>query len=217
MILKYLRKFTFFIFLLLVLIQLVSAQDSNSPAVPGEEKPAVEVEKFIPAYDLGDQIFTLNAGVFLPLFFQSSDWEYASTKDHLTVGGTAALGWYAFLHPNLTLGIELGGMFAFTPNRTLFMIPLIGNFAYTFRFYPFEVPIHIGYGLNFTKIDEYLYVGMILKPGVGFYGHITPEWAIGGKVQYWWVPEIYFGDQPPKEQTRFGNFMDITVSAHYYF
>lgn len=184
----------------------VSAQD-------GEAEP--QEERFEPTYSLGDQMLSLNLGTIFPLFYYGGP----KVEDaNLTIGGTGHLAWSAFLNNNLAVGGEFGGMFAFTPNRnTLFMIPLAARLSYFLRSYPFEFPLTLAAGVNFSRFEENFKTDPIVIPGVGFYWNYNTEWAFGLDVRWWWVPQIYRGPTPPASDTRFGNFLSSTLSVMYRF
>lgn len=176
-------------------------------------------EQIVPSYTLGDQMFSINLGLFLPLFYfnpapPSPDQAVAATN--LTIGGTGALRWATFLTNELSVGAEVSGMFSFTPNgRVLFMLPVTAQVSYFFRSFPFEVPLYLGIGANFEQLDDQFHVSPILKPGGSFYWNFDPNWAFGFNLVYWWVPQIYSGARAA--DTRIGNFLEFTLSALYHF
>ncbi len=178
----------------------------------------VDNEKFVEPYSAGSQTFTMNGGLFLPLFFS---FPYAPTtfvpaSGHLSPGGTGSLEWADFISNRLSLGIELAGTFAFTPNmHTHVLIPLSGKISYLFPVGSFEIPVFFGAGIAANKVSDQVYFGPVFKPGVAAYWNMNLKWGFGVSMQYWIVPEIYFGDQ--KGKTAFGNFMDISFSARYHF
>ncbi len=173
--------------------------------------------KVAPQYAIGDEMFGLGAGFFLPLFYQDETGATAGTN--LTFGGIAGLEWDAFLTNNVYLGAELAGNFSFSPNsQTLLLVALTPTIGYVFRFYPFEIPIFFGAGVNLSYLSPQLYVGPIAKPGVGFYWYFTSQWMLGLKAEYWWVPEIYFpGWTPGPSASRFGNFLSTSAFVVYHF
>jgi len=175
-----------------------------------------EGEQFQPTYSLGDQMLSLNIGAIYPLFYTGGP---GGVEDaNLTVGGTGHLQWSGFLNNNIAIGGEFGGMFAFSPNgNTLFMIPLAARFTYFLRSYPFEFPLSLAAGINFSRFEESFKTDPILIPGIGFYWNYTTEWAFGLDMRWWWVPQIYTGPTPPSEDTRFGNFLSSTLSVMYRF
>ena len=184
-----------------------------APETPGPSKPKVGKQQL---YGLGDQMFLINAGPQIPLFYQSETGAISPTN--LTVGGLGSLEVDFFLNNNLTVGGEFGGSFAFSPNnRTLFMVPVTAKVSWIFHLYPFDFPVFFGAGVNFMRLDNELFVGPIARPGVAAYWNFTSKWSFGLRAVYWWVPEIYFGQSPPPDRSRFGNFLDISLSALYHF
>lgn len=203
--------------LLLLLLLGVTPFGVAQEEAPPEDAPPVEApERFVPTYALGDQLLAINLGPFIPLFFYGGPDGVQDTQ--LSIGGTGSLHWSAFLNNNMAVGIEGGGMFALTPNnRTLFMLPLMARYTYFLRAYPWEFPLHLGAGINFSRLEENFKVDPILKPGFSVLWNYNAEWAFGVNISYWWVPQIYRGPDPPSDDSRFGNFMDVTLSALYHF
>ena len=180
-----------------------------------------EEEKPLPMYGLGDQMFAINLGLFIPLFFYNPnpgvDPIDRVKATNLSPGGIGSLEWAAFLNDKVSLGAEIQGMFSISPlKRTLLMIPITAKLSYFLRAYPFDFPLFIGAGVNFAKLEDELFVGPILKPGFAAYWNINSEWSLGLRVIYWWVPQIYLND-PLKDDTRLGNFLETTLSALYHF
>lgn len=166
------------------------------------------------SYSLGDQMFSLNAGLFVPLFFFGGD---TAAKTNLSIGGAGSLEWSAFLNGRLALGGELAGCFSFSPlGRTLAIIPVTVKLSYFFFTYPFEIPIFLGGGINFVTLEDSVYIGPILKPGMSFYWNINGTWAAGINLVYWFSPQWYT-KQELISQSRYGNFLEITLSALYHF
>ncbi len=201
-----------------VLILLILQFCLISPCLSAqEEEPPAEEENIDFMYSLGDQIFTIKAGLFFPLFFMSPDLNFASTN--LSMGGVGSLEWGAFVTNNISLGGEFGGMFAFSPNdRILYMMPLTFKVSYYFRKYPFEFPLFCGAGITFNSIDDSFHLDFILKPGASAIWNFNSEWAFGFNLVYWWVPQLYTGNgKVQADHTRFGNFLETTLSALFHF
>ena len=205
------RTSTTALVLLLMLLSLAGVYAQDSPD-SGDEAEG----DFVPTYTLGDQILSLNVGMLFPLFYTGGP--DGRQDANLTLGGTGHLSWSSFLNNNLAVGGEFGGMFAFTPNRnTLFMIPLAARISYFLRAYPFEFPLTLAAGVNFSRFRDSFKTDPIVIPGAGFYWNYSTEWAFGLDLRYWWVPQIYRGPDPPAEDTRFGNFLGTTLSVLYRF
>ncbi len=168
------------------------------------------------SYSKGDQNFILNGGLFLPLFFLSLDGTVSPALQKAYPGVTGSLSWVSFLDNRLYLGFEFGGTYSGTLNRTFFMIPVMGKFGYVYTTYPFEIPLSVGAGVDFIKLEDLFTTTAVLKPEAGFYWNWSSEWAFGLNVAYWFVPELYFSDGL-SDQSMFGNFLDIRLSAMYHF
>jgi len=198
-------------FILLILLCFTSFNISAQEETPEEE----EIFEYV--YGLGDQIFTIKAGLIFPMFFMSPDFGFADTN--LTMGGAGSLEWSTFINADMALGGEFGGMFAFSPNdRILYMMPLTFKVTYFFRKYPFEFPVYCGAGITFNNIDDSFHLDFILKPGASILWNFNSEWAFGFNMVYWLVPQLYTGSgDVPANHTRFGNFMETTFSALFHF
>lgn len=184
-----------------------------APATPQPTKPKQGQAQL---YGLGDQMFVANAGLFVPLFFQAETGLTSPTN--LSLGGVGSLELDVYLNNNIAAGVEFGGSFSFSPNgHALFLIPITGKFSYIFHVYPFDIPIFLGAGLDFMRLDNQFYVGPIVKPGIAGYYNITSKWSLGLRAVYWWVPEVYFGSSPPSSRSRFGNFFELSLSGLYHF
>ncbi len=176
-----------------------------------------EDEQFVPTYGLGDQMISLNLGLFIPLFFSGGP--DGITATNLSLGATGHLAWSGYLSDSMAVGGEFGGMFAFSPNSNpLYMIPLAARFTYIIRRYPFEFPLTLAGGINFVTYNESFKVDPILIPGAGVYWNLDTEWAFGVDLRYWIVPQLYLGQSGiSSDDNRLGNFLAITASVLYRF
>ncbi|MDR1894241.1 MAG: hypothetical protein LBQ61_06060 [Spirochaetales bacterium] len=173
-------------------------------------------DAYIPTYVLGDQMLMINGGLFTPLFYQTLSGDIHST--HLTVGGVGSIQWSGYLNNDMSIGAEGGGMFAFTPNdNNLFMLPVTIRYSYFLRKYPFDFPLSIAAGVNFLRLNSVFRILPILKPGISAYWNYDSSWAFGLNIFYWWTPDLYAGPEPPQEHSRFGNFIEFSLSARYHF
>lgn len=200
--------------LILLLTLLVFISGSLYAASDDDED---DFDTYEETFSLGDQMFFINAGLFIPLFFFDKSMD--CMKTNLTLGGTGSLCWQVFLSNHFSIGGELGGMFALSPNRrVLYMIPLTVKGTYWIRFYPFEIPISLGLGGNLSILDEAAHIDFIAKPAIGFYWNFNEEWAFGANATYWFVPQIYSGSgKVSSDHSMFGNFMDVSLSVLFRF
>jgi len=171
--------------------------------------------KVLPVYSLGDQTLSINGGLFVPLFFQALDGTISSTN--LTPGGIGSLEWNAYINANVKVGLEAGGVFAFSPNfNVLLILPITVKATYIFSYYPFDFPIFLGTGLNIIKYQDLSHIDFLLKPGFSVFWRYNASWSFGLNFVYWWIFQAATGSQP-SDETRMGNFLEISLSALYHF
>ncbi len=182
---------------------------------PPTQKPQ-NPKKEIASYSLGDQMLAINLGLFVPLFFYGGS--AGATGTNLSLGGTGSIMWSSFLDNNWALGFDIGGAFAFSPNaRALFLVSITPRISYVFHSYPFDFPVFLEAGVDFARLQESFKTDPIIKPGASFLWNFNNNWAFGLNAVYWWIPEIYTGAVVSSTETRYGNFLDITLSALYHF
>jgi hypothetical protein len=175
-----------------------------------EEEP---VEEPFIVYSLGQQTLSISAGLFVPLFLQSFDWEYAKT--HLKLGAAGSLQWGIHLSNNWMTGLEVGGVLSKDINdASFFMLPITAKAAYIIHFFPFEFPIFVGTGLNIVKLEDVLNLTWIIKPGFSSIWKYNINWGFGLNAVYWWVPQFWSDD---RDKGRMGNFLELTLTAQYNF
>ena len=198
--------------LILMLPAFMSAQEKDNP----EEDATVNIDY----HSMGDQVFSINAGLFIPLFMHNpspEEGETAVSSTNLSLGGTGHLYYGAYLNNHVQLGMEIGAMFARSPNENNFyMVPIIFRTTYEIQLKNnlFSIPLSLGGGMCMTSYLDDFHVDMILKPGAGFFWNYSSDWSFGTNLTYWWVPQIYPSDP---EYNRLGNFMDASLSAVYHF
>jgi hypothetical protein len=185
----------------------------GSLAFAQEEQPEEPAGEPFTVYTLGQQTLSINAGLFIPLFFQSFDWEY--TKTNLKLGAAGSLQWGIHLSNNWMVGLAVSGMLSKDLNdSSFFMLPITVRGAYIIHFFPFEFPIFVGTGLNFVKLEDVLNLTWIIKPGFSSIWKYNVNWGFGLNVVYWWVPQFWQDDH---SKGRMGNFLEITLTAQYNF
>jgi hypothetical protein len=179
----------------------LGAEDANSPVAS--------------QYSLGDQTMSINAGLFLPLFLLPSGVVLISGKPpQLTAGAVGSLSWAAYVTPEIRLGADVAGNFTLSPNANiLLMLPFVAKISYVFSFYPFELPVTMGVGANIVKYTTLSTIDLLLRPGVALYWIYNSSWSFGLNVNYWF--DMQFNTTP--SLTRYGNFLELSLSALYHF
>lgn len=176
-------------------------------------------------YALGDQTMTINAGTFVPLFLVNpstggvvpllvSNGGGVGSPAQLSVGGGGWLSWAAYVTPQIRLGLDVGTDFALSPNANwLVMVPFVAKATYAFNFYPFEVPLSLGVGMNIVNYVGNTTVDVLVRPETGMYWIYNSSWSFGLLLDYWF--DMQFATTPAN--SRIGNFLGVSLSALYHF
>ncbi|MFP4510644.1 MAG: TP0733 family outer membrane beta-barrel protein [Spirochaetaceae bacterium] len=182
-----------------------------------------EEEIVVPQYDLGDQFFTISLGPLFPLFFQNPNEGFFNANPDMNLnfaGGTGSLAWHGFLNNEWSIGGRLTGSFTNSVNgRTLYIVPITFEANYLISAFPFEFPLSVGTGMSFTGLSGDTYVGPVVSFGGGAHWRFTEDWAFGLNTNWFWVPQFYTNSErtPPPSDSRFGNFLELGLSARYSF
>lgn len=192
----------------------------SSFAAYGQESEITEVPVF--AFDqrvLGDRVLNINLGTNLPLFFQ--DLSGNTSPANLSLGGLLGLDLEFYLNNNVRIGGTLRGTFSGTPNANLlFLVPILFRGTYEFKLWPFSFPVTLGAGINFSAFKEALQVDFAAQIGGAAYYNVSSQWGFGLNVFYLWVPQIYGASSSytiKESDSRFGNFLEISLGASFHF
>ncbi|GAB6090937.1 TP0733 family outer membrane beta-barrel protein [Spirochaeta dissipatitropha] len=167
--------------------------------------------------DLGDQQFSIRLGLFKPLFFYGPE---GMSDSNMKFGGSGALRWNAYVNNSFSTGVGLSGSIANNVNNEpLYQVNITSaNSFYFLRAYPFFFPLLLDGGIQFTRFQDILYAGPMLKPGISALYATDSGWAFGLTANYWIVPEIYLGENgPPAEHSRTANQIELSLTALYHF
>lgn len=164
-------------------------------------------------YSLGDQTLSINAGVFIPLFLFGGNPQIGNLN--LSVGGVGTIDWAAYLSPHWRIGASLGGTFTFDPNYTLLlMVPIVAKISYLIDFYPWEIPLSFGAGMNIVKYSADSTIDLLLKPGTGIFWTYNSSWSFGLNLNWWW--DMQFTNASSSGFVA-GNFLEVSLSALYHY
>ncbi len=196
-----------FVLFLLMSAVMVSAQDQPVITENTDDPPVYR-------YDLGDQIYSISAAPLINLFI----WNPSATDPLITgsmkVGGYISLGWEAFIDHKSSIGAELGYGFARSLDKRLYIsVPVLAKFSHFLVDGEFDLPISFAVGGVYSSFDEQHYFGLMVKPEISAFWNINDEWGIGLRTAYWFIPELYFGDDSSK--TTYANFLTIQAAVKY--
>ncbi len=214
-----------YIFLTFILANPLFSQNNQIESTQNDGVPQPDLEPELRTADIsiskyasGDASLSLGLGLFVPLFNQTFEGDYI-TDTRITPGGAIFLEFDIFLWRALSAGMEISGMFAFTPNeRVLFMGPITAHLKYTFQFYPVEVPVSLGLGLSLDSLGELFKTDFAMKPKIAVTYRIDPNWIAGVYYSYWFIVQSYNNNPDiPNEDSRMGNFSDVSLGFTYVF
>ena len=207
---RFVNRVLLILIITLIAATFISAQENNPAEAPEDQGPSL--------YQLGDQIFSINAGLFIPLYYRNPG-DFSTAPTNLTLGGTGSLEYSSFINSTMTLGLSLKGMFAYTPTeRLLSMFPITAKYTYYIsNSYPFEFPLYVNAGFCISRLESETFYGPTIMPGAGAIWNMSSAWGFGVNMTYWWVPMWYGSSSEDVEKSRFGNFLDISLSATYHF
>jgi hypothetical protein len=191
----------------LALLFLLGPFSSLSLFAAGADNPST-------LYSLGNQTLSVSAGAFIPLFLVGGSPEIGSTN--LSMGGVAAVDWAAYLSPRLRVGAGVGGAITFDPNySSLLMLPIVVKASYLVDFYPWEIPLTLGAGINVLKYGADTTIDFLVRPGTGLYWTYNSSWSFGLNLNYWWDMQFVKGTLTGGVTA--GNFLEVSLSALYHF
>jgi hypothetical protein len=194
--------------LLLFQTNLLSAQEKK-PETPTPRPGLV-------THILGDQAFIFSLGALVPLFYLRTV-DGAVEGTNLTIGPKASIEYMNYLSQSFAIGLELTGGFAFSPNFNIYWtLPITGKISYIVYINTFQLFFDLGLGIDLEKFLDYGHIDLFARPQVAFYINLDPSIDLGLTAGYWFVPQFAAAGQP-SDQTRLGNFLDISISLMYHF
>jgi hypothetical protein len=208
------KKFYAIVAALLMAGMLLTAEDlaENTEAEAAGNRQTAAPASF--RYDTGDQVYSLSAGPLFNLFFWTPADPQPVVNGKMKVGGYISIGWDAYFNHRASLGAELGYGFARAIDDRLYnAVPFLGKISYLLIDGSFSLPISFSAGLVYSSYDSQHYLGSMVKPEIAAVISLNDEWALGLKTSYWFIPELYFGDN--SDQTSFGNFLTVKAAVTY--
>lgn len=181
-------------------------------------------EEFVQSYHTrGDQTFSIEAGLFLPLFRidptpgkNGEESHFIETVgDQIKPGGSGILSYCTYINSNIRLGGEFGGMFAYTLNQNmLYMIPITVKAVYDINLNTFfSIPLYLNGGITMNSYLDYFSIDPILIPGFGINWNYDSEWTVGLRYSLWIIPEL----AGLENQSSIGLHSDLRIGVEYHF
>jgi hypothetical protein len=186
----------------------VFAQELPQDEQPPEEpRPPIENnDGFVySSNQRGDQFIKINLMVDLPI---------KPDIEHLQVGGAGTISYMRFLNPWFLLGGDLSFGYNVTVGSNVFtFVPILFKGSYQFTYKKFEFPLTLGLGVAFENYLTRTYFGLAVKPEIGAYWRIVPEWSFGIHYGVYFLPQWY--SNPANNYL--GIIQDLGLSGRYHF
>jgi hypothetical protein len=207
------------ILLFLSLTLSLYAQDENPGEIPTEPD---WIDEDMDLNAGGDKIFSMNLGVLFPVLFLDN--KGSSYQSNINLGGTGSLAFFYFLSSHWFLGGEVQGMFAPTLGENMtYIIPIGVRGGYQFSLGRFEFPLGLMIGMYTMTLLDSNYLGLFVKPEVSAYFRLNQSWSFGINTGWWFVPQwpshvpTGYVSQSASDYNRYGNFIELSISARYHF
>jgi len=196
-------------------ITIMSDEEDDDDIIPLE----TDWSRQMYSYSRGDQIFSINLGLVIPLFYLESN--NGVMKTQMNVGGMGALTYNYFMSSNIYWGLEISGMFASTVGQNMYyIVPMGGRIGYHLQYNRFEFPISLMLGFAPQSHNQRSYFSWLFaKPGAGIFFRVNQEWSFGLNTNFWWVPQwnAKTGELNDGRINIHGFFMEISAGARYHF
>lgn len=202
------KRFLPFMIVALLGVLPLSAQASDVVEEPAAFKYELNVK--------GDQYIRISLAPTFPMNFPDFPSLFVRNAHQLGIGGLGTLGYHYFILKDMAVGFDVGFGFNVTIGSHVFnYVPVVGTFTYQPCFGKFEIPLTIGVGFAWeTYANKNYFPGLFVKPEIGLHYRLDPSWSVGGEVSYVFMPQflaLYGGENA------FGHFMNLAISARYYF
>jgi hypothetical protein len=189
--------------------------DGSSGEAPSEEDiPGDQTSPFVP----GEQTIGMSIGAFIPVFMISSKGELSDKLGNLYTGGAFSFSYQYFVANGFAIGGNFSGAFNSTiGGLSVFTAPLGFTAAYWWTKLPLEFCVLGevgGYLMRYSTSPSQGVVDPFAKVGAGAYWRITPAWSVGIQANFWFVPEIHYGDYA--YLTEYAGFVETSISAVYH-
>ena len=169
-------------------------------------------------YNKGDQVFCINLGFSIPLFYVEQ--RDGPLRTNMKLGGFGSLAYNYFFDAHWFIGGEVSGMFAGTVGKKMYYaVPMGVRGGYQFILDRFEFPLSVLLGVAPQSHNERSYFGIFAKLGGGAFFRLNSEWSFGLNANFWWVPEwtkiLHEGSS--KRINIHGFFLETSLGARYHF
>jgi hypothetical protein len=208
------QRIILFLLALVFLVLPLYAQETDEGESEEEDIPLeTDWSKIDQQYTRGDKLFNISLGLEFPLFFVSR-WHRLDMEGQMKLGGAGSLAYDHFLGPHLALGGEVGGIFLRTIGKNVYYaVPVGFRITYQFVLSSFEFPLTFSLGFAPQKMLDLGYFGPFLKLQGGAFWRFNTDWSFGLTSSWLFIPQF----NSNANETIYGNFSGLTLTARYHF
>ncbi len=171
-------------------------------------------------YQKGSSVFTVKAGISVPLFAKFWNNSELGTKNlpdemRAKVGGYGSLAYQVFLNPRLMLGGELGYGFNYSEaSKILTTVPITARLSFVpVQTGKFDLSFSTNLGFTYNKYNKTKsfmpYISISASPT--FY--LGRNWGLGIDASLWFDFELYGGDR--KKSNAVMSMVPVTFALSY--
>jgi len=175
-----------------------TAGDQSSPFQPGEQTVGIALGALFPAF-------------ILP--------QTGEGVGNLYTGGSFSFSYQYFVATGLAIGGNIAGAFNGTKGGlSVFTAPIGFTAAYWWTKLPLEFCVLTevgGYLMRYSTSPSTGIIDPFAKAGLGAYWRVTPGWSVGIQGNFWFVPEIHYGEYF-EDLTQYAGFVETSLSAVYH-
>ncbi|MDD4010868.1 MAG: hypothetical protein PHI83_01850 [Sphaerochaetaceae bacterium] len=174
-----------------------------------------------PYYEIGDQVFNVEAGTQIPAFlwfpYASQDSFLVGSQTRMSVGGWGSISYSAFSTPYISLGGELGYGFSFSNAGLIFAtVPISLRATYIpIQNGTFDLAITANVGGAFNSYDSDMFFGPFASLSVCPSYYFDKNWGIGLKAGMSLTGEFYTASSSRQQYTAACALVPISFSLSY--
>lgn len=171
-------------------------------------------------YEVGNQVFSFQAGITLPGFFwffndTSGSGFAGGTDTHHKFGGIGSLSYMYFVSPRIALGGSIGYSFNYAlSGKLMTQIPLMARASwYAVTTPKFDLITSLSLGVTFNRYNESFYASPSAELEIQPVFYINENWGIGISGSLSTSAEIYWKDK--KDDSCIAGMIPIKLTCHY--
>jgi hypothetical protein len=160
----------------------------------------------------GEQTIGLAAGAFIPVFLSPVT---NNGVKNIDIGGLFSFSYQYFVARGWSVGGDITAALNYTiGGSSLFTLPLGATVSYWWTKLPLEFSVLAEAGVYMMRYNSEGMFDPFAKAGASAYWRITPSWGVGLQANFWFIPEIHYGDSSSLSQ--YAGYVETALAAVYH-